>query len=199
MWVPEVGRLGDPSLQGRPWRLRIRQPGDSGRTATLTGPSPAPRCGRRSSIPPTRTWPATPFRDVSSASTRFESPTKSATNRLYRRLVELPRRPALGDGGVVHDDDAVGDRERLLLIVRHVGHREAQALLELADVLADPAAQLGVEVRQGLVEAEHLRLEDERARATATRCCWPPESSDGSRAVERLRGRPGRSFSRACS
>ena len=63
---------------------------------------------------------------------------------------------------MVHDDDAVGDRERLLLVVGHVGHREAEALLELADVLAHPAAELGVEVRQRLVEAEHLGLEHER-------------------------------------
>ena len=82
----------------------------------------------------------------------------------HRRLVELPRRSALGDGGVVHHDDAVGDRESLLLVVRHVGHREPEALLELADVLADPAPELGVEIRERLVEAEHLGLEHERPR-----------------------------------
>jgi hypothetical protein len=77
----------------------------------------------------------------------------------------------LGDGGLVHDDDAVGDGERLLLIVRHVRHREAQALLELADVLADSAARH--QVRQGAVEAEHLRQD---GACAGDGCCWPPEA-----------------------
>ena len=38
------------------------------------------------------------------------------------------------------------------------------SLLQLADVLAHAAAQLGVEIRQRLVEQQHLRLEHERAR-----------------------------------
>ena len=70
-----------PSSAGPPGGAGERT-SDSGRIATFTGPGVAPRCGSRSSTPPTRTCPATPFRVVSSASTRFESPTKSATKRL---------------------------------------------------------------------------------------------------------------------
>jgi hypothetical protein len=39
-------------------------------------------------------------------------------------------------------------------------------------------AVLRVEVAGGLVGEQDRRLADE-ARATATRCCWPPESCDG--------------------
>ncbi len=59
----------------------VKSRSDSGRTASFTGPGTAPRGGSVSSTPPTRTR-STPFRVVSSASTRFESPTKSATKRL---------------------------------------------------------------------------------------------------------------------
>ena len=63
-----------------------------------------------------------------------------------RPLVELARAALLLDAAGVHHDDAVGDRQRLLLVVRDIDHGEAEALLQLADLLAHLAAQLGVEV-----------------------------------------------------
>ena len=98
----------------------------------------------------------------------------------HRLLVELDRRSGLRDAAVMHHDDAVGDGERLLLVVRHIGDGEVEIELQLADLLAHAPAQLGIEVRQRLVEQQHLRLQIS-ARATATRCCCPPESSDGAR------------------
>ena len=79
-----------------------------------------------------------------------------------RGVVELARRPLLGDDGAVHHDDPVGDRQRLGLVVGDVDDGEAEGLLQLADLVADPAAQLGVEVRERLVEEQHLRLEHQR-------------------------------------
>ncbi len=64
----------------------------------------------------------------------------------------------------VHHDDVVGHRERFLLVVRHVQHRQRQRLLQLADLLADPPPQLGVEVRQRLVEQQHRGLQHQRPR-----------------------------------
>ena len=81
-----------------------------------------------------------------------------------RGVVELARGSLLGDHRAVHDDDAVGDGERLLLVVGDVGDGQAELLLQLADLVADAAAELGVEVRERLVEEQHLRLEDQGAR-----------------------------------
>ena len=71
--------------------------------------------------------------------------------------------PSCAIDGVVHDDDAVGDRQRLLLVVGDVDDGEAELLLDLADLLADMAAELGVEIGERLVEEQHLRLEHQRA------------------------------------
>ena len=45
-----------------------------------------------------------------------------------RRVVELARRAVLGDDGIVHDDDAVGHRQRLFLIVRDIDDGQAELL-----------------------------------------------------------------------
>ena len=63
-----------------------------------------------------------------------------------------------------HDDDAVGDGERLFLVVGDVDDGEPELLLQRADVLAHAAAQLGVEVGERLVEEQDLRLEHDGAR-----------------------------------
>ena len=82
-----------------------------------------------------------------------------------RPLVELARRAAPARPlPRVHDDDLVADRHRLVLVVRDVGDGQAEALLQAADLLAHRAAQARVEVRERLVEQQHRRLEDQRAR-----------------------------------
>ncbi len=63
----------------------------------------------------------------------------------------------------VHDRDAVGDRERLLLVVRDVDGGRAVGALQLADLDAHVDAQLGVEVGQRLVEHQQRRFDHERA------------------------------------
>ena len=46
--------------------------------------------------------------------------------------LKLPRErfSPLGDNGFVHDDDPVGDRQRLFLVVGHVDRGQAQVLLQ---------------------------------------------------------------------
>src|SRR3546814_5833414 len=51
----------------------------------------------------------------------------------------------------------------LLLIVGDVDRREAELLLQLADVLAHTPAQLGVEIGERLVEQQNRRLQHQRA------------------------------------
>ena len=53
--------------------------------------------------------------------------------------------------------------KRLLLVVGDVDGRGAVGALQLADLDAHVDAQLGVEVRQRLVEHQQLRLDDQRA------------------------------------
>ncbi len=77
--------------------------------------------------------------------------------------VEFGRRAGLRDLRVAHDDDPVGDGQRLGLVMRDVDHGEAESLLQRADLLPHAPAQAGVEVRQRLVERQHLRLQHQGA------------------------------------
>jgi hypothetical protein len=58
-------------------------------------------------------------------------------------------------------------------------------LEDVAHLAREALAQVDVEVREGLVEQQQAGL-GARARASATRCCWPPESSCGN--LRRPRG-----------
>ncbi len=80
-----------------------------------------------------------------------------------RRLVEIARTARLGDAGIGHDDDVVGNRQRFALVGVDIGDRQIEPLLQLADIVTDAAAQLGVEIRKRLVEQQYLRLEHQRA------------------------------------
>ena len=78
-------------------------------------------------------------------------------------VVQLQRRADLLDDAVVHDDDAVGHRHRLDLVVRDVDGGRLQPLVQRLDLGAHRHAQLGVEVGQRLVEQEHLGVAHDRA------------------------------------
>ena len=80
-----------------------------------------------------------------------------------RRAVEVARLALLDDAPAVHDDDAVGKRHRLGLVVGDVDRRDAEAALQGADILAQLLAQFGVEIGERLVEKQDVRLDDERA------------------------------------
>ena len=84
--------------------------------------------------------------------------------RRRRLLVDRARRRDLLDAAGAHHGDAVGDRQRLLLVVRHVEHRDAEQLLQAADLAAHLDAQLGVEIGERLVEQQHMRLDHDGAR-----------------------------------
>ena len=80
-----------------------------------------------------------------------------------RVLVDLHRRADLLGAPGVHHDHPVRERHRLDLVVRHVEARGAELPVQLLDLEAHLHAELRVEVRQRLVEQEHLRLADDRA------------------------------------
>ncbi|MDF2808962.1 MAG: hypothetical protein K0S43_3908 [Cellulosimicrobium sp.] len=90
---------------------------------------------------------------------------KPATNRLKvdRLLVEPARARDLLQHAAAQHGDAVAERHGLGLVVRDVDGRRAEAPLEARDLGAGLPAQLGVEVRQRLVEEERLRVAHDRA------------------------------------
>ena len=73
-------------------------------------------------------------------------------------VIEADGAALLLDAPLAQHDDLVGERHRLDLVVRHIDHGGAEALMQLGDLDAHLHAQLGVEVRQRLVEQERLGL-----------------------------------------
>ena len=78
-------------------------------------------------------------------------------------LVELGRGRDLLEPPGRHDADPIAERERLLLVVGHEQGRRADADLDAPDLLAQLAADLGVERRERFVEQEDLGLDRQRA------------------------------------
>ena len=77
--------------------------------------------------------------------------------------VELDRRPGLLDAALLQHHDPVGHRHRLDLVVGDVDHRGPEPAVQRDQLAAHADAELGVEVRQRLVEQEGLRLLDDGA------------------------------------
>jgi hypothetical protein len=95
-------------------------------------------------------------------------------------VVELERRADLLDHPGVEHHDLVGHGHRLDLVVGDVDHGVAEVLVELGDLDAHLHPELGVEVRQRLVEQEYPRLADDRP-TDRDALAWPPESCRGLR------------------
>ena len=81
-----------------------------------------------------------------------------------RLLVDFRRGRDLDEASAVHHADAVGDRHRLLLVVGDDDEREPEPFLEMHQLELRLLAQLLVERRQRLVEQQHARALDQRAR-----------------------------------
>jgi hypothetical protein len=73
-------------------------------------------------------------------------------------LVQGHRRADLLHARRSQHHDAVGQRHRLDLVVRHVDHGRAQLLVQARDLHPHVGAQRGVQVRQRLVEQKGARL-----------------------------------------
>ena len=69
----------------------------------------------------------------------------------------------LQDLAARHDGDAVGQRQRLFLVVGHEDEGDADGALDLAQLDLHLLAQLLVERAQRLVQQQHLGLADQRA------------------------------------
>ena len=81
-----------------------------------------------------------------------------------RPRIDALGRPLVLDVAMVHHHAVVGQRHRLLLVVRDVDEGGADALLQRLQLVLHLAAQLQVERAERLVEQEHRRLDDQRPR-----------------------------------
>ena len=81
-----------------------------------------------------------------------------------RLLVELARGAELLDAARVEHGDAVGERERLFLIVRHEDEGDAEIALDLLQLDLHLLAELEVQGTERLVQEQHLGLDDRGAR-----------------------------------
>ena len=79
-------------------------------------------------------------------------------------LVDLGRGADLLDPALVEDRDAVAHREGLVLVVRDVDERDPDLALDPLQLDLHPLAELQVERAERLVQQQHLRAVDERAR-----------------------------------
>jgi len=77
-------------------------------------------------------------------------------------VIDLVSRSHLLDLAVVHDDDLVGELERLLLVVRHEEAGDAQLPVKLVEPVPQLLADACVEGAEWFVEQEHLRARRER-------------------------------------
>ena len=78
-------------------------------------------------------------------------------------MEDLLRRADLDDAPGVDHRDPVGERQRLLAVVRDVDRGDADAPLQRAQLVAQLEAHLVVEVRHRLVEQQQMRIDRQRA------------------------------------
>ena len=112
--------------------------------------------------------PSRPLNATASRANLLERP----QDLVLDRAAEL-----LDDQAVGEEQNPVGDRGRPR-VVGHHHHRLPEVTHRLLEQLEDLAARLRVEVAVGSSAKTTVGF-DTSARAIATRCCWPPESSEG--------------------
>ena len=131
------------------------------RTKPWAGPSATPAA--KVTAPAGSGWPARVARAAADLDGEAVGAAEEAVHEGRGGVgLDLGRGAALLDAAGVHHDDAVGDLERLLLVVGDEDRRHRQLLVELAEPAAEVAADGGVEGAEGLVEEEHRGLDGER-------------------------------------
>ena len=139
----------------------VRAPGrPCGRRA-----SPAVRAGRQSprGAPSTVTLaPPLSSRTAALGDVHHRAADELRHEQVGRIGVDLLRAADLLQHAFVHDDDAVGERHRLDLVVRHIDRGRALLEVQPLDLGAHLLAQLGVERADRLVHQHGLRPAHQR-------------------------------------
>src|SRR5262249_5612589 len=84
--------------------------------------------------------------------------------RRRRAVVDLIRRSDLFNLAFVHDDDAVGDFQRFLLIVGDENAGDVDLVVQLAQPAAKLKAHLGIQSAERLVEEQNAGFDSQRSR-----------------------------------
>ena len=82
---------------------------------------------------------------------------------IFRLIVDLLRRSHLLDITLVHDNDRVGHRERLFLVVGDIDKGDSQLIFQADQLILHVLAELQVESAERLVEKQKFRLVYDRA------------------------------------
>ena len=85
-------------------------------------------------------------------------PQKTGDEAGARSFEKIQRCALLLDAAVTEQNNSVGQGHRLDLIVGDVDHRGGDLLVQPLDLAAHLVTQLGIQIRQWLVEQEELRL-----------------------------------------
>jgi hypothetical protein len=97
-------------------------------------------------------------RDCALDEVHGRAPEEAGDEKIHGFAVDLERGVHLLDEAVFHHDDARAHGHGLDLVVSDVDHGGLEALVELGDLGAHLDAHFGVEVGEGFVEEEDLRL-----------------------------------------
>ena len=68
------------------------------------------------------------------------------------------------DPALVHDRDAIGHNERLVLVVGHVENRHVRLAENRGEVVGEPMLEQRIEGGERLVDQQHARLDHQRPR-----------------------------------
>ena len=96
-------------------------------------------------------------------------PNEAGREGRLRSLVDVLGRTALLDHARAHDGNAVGEGERLVLVVRDEDEGDADLALDRLELDLHLVAQLEIERGQWLVEKQHLGAVDQGAGETDRR------------------------------
>ena len=86
---------------------------------------------------------------------------KRANEAVGRLLVDLHRRVDLLNHAPIHQHDPLAQSHRSNLIVRDINDSRFEALVQPDDLRPHLNAELGVKIRERLVEQKHLWLADD--------------------------------------
>ncbi len=90
------------------------------------------------------------------------APDEAGDEQVGGQVVDILRWTQLLQDPARHHSDAIAERHRLHLVVGDVDGRDVHPLVQPLQIPADLHAELGVQVRQRLVQQERRRLTDER-------------------------------------
>ena len=92
------------------------------------------------------------------------SPNSRAMRVVARRVVDFARRRDLAEGAVHQHGDAVAERHRLLVVLRHIDDGRIVASQDARQFETHLVADLRVDVSQRVVEQHHARPSHQAAR-----------------------------------